>query len=224
VNVPLELAPEKSVFVVFRDQGGPKADPYARVEESNLMMPSGPWTVRFPPNRGAPAEAMLEKLTSWSEHPEPGIRYFSGTATTSTRFELPEGFMKGAQEVWLDLGEVAVIAEVRLNGQNLGVLWHRPFRLEVGKTLRVGSNTLEVDVSNLWVNRLIGDEQHPADCEWTEQHLTRWPDWLTSGQPRPQPSRVTFTTWKHWTANDQLLPSGLLGPVTLRPAYHVDVP
>ena len=117
-----------------------------------------------------------------------------------------------------------MIAEVRLNGKSLGILWHRPFRLEISKALRAGSNTLEVDVSNLWVNRLIGDEQQPADCEWTEKHLTRWPDWLTSGKPRPQPSRITFTTWKHWNANDPLLPSGLIGPVTLRPARLVALP
>jgi hypothetical protein len=275
VRVPLEVASEKSVFVVFRNQGIPEADPYVRVEgpvqekpanpltaswfagldagkETRLRawdngvhtlyhatgktdqvevtgLPasqtlSGPWTLRFQPNRGAPAEASLEKLISWSEHPDPGIRYFSGTATTSTRFDLPEGFHKDGQEVWLDLGEVAVIAEVRLNGKNLGIFWHRPFRLEISKALRAGSNTLEVDVSNLWVNRLIGDEQHPADCEWTEKHLTRWPDWLSSGKPRPQPSRITFTTWKHWNANDTRLSSGLLGPVILRPARLVALP
>jgi len=109
-----------------------------------------------------------------------------------------------------------VIAEVRLNGRSLGTLWHRPFRVEISKALRTGSNTLEVDVSNLWVNRLIGDEQHPDDCEWTERHLSRWPDWLLSRKLRPQPARIAFTTWKHWNANDPLLPSGLLGPVSLR--------
>jgi hypothetical protein len=272
VNVPLDLAPEKSVFVVFRDQGKPEVDPYVRVdgpvqekpanpltspwfdgldaaglrawnngshilqrasgktnvvEVAGLTEPltlQGPWTLRFPPNRGAPAEASLEKLISWSEHVDPGIRYFSGTATTSIRFDLPVGFHKDRQEVWLDLGEVAVMAEVRLNGKNLGVLWHRPFRVEISKALHAGSNTLEVDVTNLWVNRLIGDEQQPADCEWTGKHLTRWPDWFTSGKPRPQPSRVTFATWKHWNANDPLLPSGLIGPVTLRAARLLALP
>ena len=272
VRLPLELAPEKSVFVVFRNQGKPEADPYVRVEGpvqekqgNQLTAPwlagldagketrlrawdngvhilyhatgktnqvevtglpaaqtlSGPWTLQFQPNQGAPAKASLEKLISWSEHPDPGIRYFSGTATTSTRFELPEGFLKDGQEGWLDLGEVAVMAEVRLNGKNLGILWHRPFRLEISKALRPGSNTLEVDVTNLWVNRLIGDEQQPADCEWTEKHLTRWPDWLINGTPRPSKDRITFTTWKHWNANDPLLPSGLIGPVTLRVARLV---
>jgi len=275
VNVPLDLAPEKSVFVVFRNQGKPEADPYVRVEgpvqqkpanpptppwfagldagkESRLRVwnngvhtlhhasgkvnqvevagvPAplalpGPWSLRCQPNRGAPAEACLDKLASWTEHPDPGIRYFSGTATTATRFDLPADFLTPNGEVWLDLGEVAVMAEVSLNHKNLGVLWHRPFRLEVSKALRAGSNTLEVAVTNLWVNRLIGDEQYHADCEWTEKHPTRWPAWPPIGPLRPQPSRVTFTTWKHWTANDPLLPSGLLGPVTLRAARLMALP
>jgi len=195
-----------------------------RIEVSGLPEPltlGGPWTLRFQPGRGAPAEARLDRLISWSDHTNPGIRYFSGTATTTTRFELPKGFLQECQEVWLDLGEVAVMAEVRLNQKGLGILWHGPFRIEVSKALRPGFNTLEVDVTNLWVNRLIGDEHCPGDCEWTESHLTRWPDWLTNGKPRPVPSRITFTTWKHWAADDPLLPSGLLGPVSLRCARLV---
>jgi len=272
VRVPLELLPEKSVFVVFRQPGKSSPDPVVSAQEpagdssspwlagidvdaggktflrtwtngihtlhhasgkkeavnvAGMPAPlalSGPWKIQFQPNRGASAEAVFEKLISWSDHSDPGIRYFSGTATISKSFDLPEGFLKNGQEVWLDLGEVAVIAEVRVNGQNLGLLWHRPFRLEISKALRAGSNTLEVDVSNLWVNRLVGDEQHPADCEWIENHLTRWPDWFTSGKPRPQPSRITFTTWKHWSAGNPLLPSGLLGPVFLRCTKLVPLP
>lgn len=86
-------------------------------------------------------------------------------------------------------------------------------------------------MTNLWINRLIGDEQHPADCryddtdmDWfTDRSLVEWPDWLTSGQPRPVPARVTFTTWNHYHADDKLHPSGLIGPVTLRPARLVVV-
>ena len=116
---------------------------------------------------------------------------------------------------------MAVIAEVRLNGHDLGILWHAPFRVEASQALRPGPNTLEVDVTNLWVNRLIGDEQYADDCEWTDKALTRWPDWLVKGQPRPATDRVTFTTWKHWRADDPLLRSGLLGAVFLRPARLV---
>jgi hypothetical protein len=186
---------------------------------------SGSWKVEFQPGRGAPEETSFESLISWNKHSDKSIRYFSGTATYSMEVEIPKSFQAEDQEAWLDLGEVAVIAEVRLNGKNLGILWNKPYRIEVSKALQSGLNTLEIDVINLWVNRLIGDEQFTEDCEWGEgKYLTHWPDWLTNGQQRPESSRVTFTTWKHWNKDDQLLPSGLIGPVTLRCAKLVTVP
>ena len=159
----------------------------------------------------------------WNEHTVPGIKYFSGTATSSIKFDLPKDFLKPSTEVWLDLGDVKVIAEVRVNGKKLGVLWHKPFTVEVSKALKSGENTLEVEVTNLWINRLIGDEQYPDDCQYndtdndwfTDRSLANWPDWLTSGKERSVPQRVTFTTWKHWNKGDKLQPSGLIGPVTL---------
>ncbi|MCH7224884.1 glycosyl hydrolase [Haloferula sp. A504] len=269
VRVPLQLAPGKSVFVVFREPypATLDSDPVVRatdpakdslipfgdetgevslrawhngrhalhrasgktvpLEVTGLPAPlalDGAWTVRFPPGRGAVDEAVFDPLVAWNEHPNPGIRHFSGTATYKCRFQLPDGFRAGDGEVWLDLGEVEVIAEVRLNGKELGVLWHPPFRVEVSGALQSGDNTLEVEVTNLWINRLIGDEQHPDDCEWDGKALARWPDWFVEGRPRPSKERVTFTTWKHWTAADPLQPSGLIGPVTLRPARLVPLP
>ena len=138
-------------------------------------------------------------------------------------------FLKKDQQVWLDLGDVAVIAEVRVNGMDVGTLWHKPFKKEVSEALQSGSNTLEIDVTNLWINRLIGDEQYPNDCKYsdvdmgwyTNRALTAWPDWLSSGKERPVKERVTFTSWKHWDKDDKLQPSGLIGPVTLRCANLV---
>lgn len=185
---------------------------------------TGPWNVQFQSGRGAPAAVGFDSLVSWAEHTDPGIRYFSGTATYSIRFDIPQSYMNEGKEVWLDLGEVAVIAEVRLNGKDLDILWSKPFRVEVSEALRSGSNKLEIDVANLWVNRLIGDEQYPDDCDWAEgKYLNRWPDWLNNDWQRPVPSRVTFTTWKHWKKDDSLSPSGLIGPVTLRGARLVPV-
>jgi hypothetical protein len=185
---------------------------------------SGPWEVGFQSGRGAPEKARFEKLISWPEHAEPGIRYFSGTAGYTKRFEVPGAYFKQGQEVWLDLGDVGVMAEVSINGQKLATLWHPPYRMEVGKALQQGANTLEIKVTNLWGNRLIGDAQQPDDCEWEASHLKGWPEWLVKNQPRPATGRVCFTTWKHWVAGDRLQPSGLMGPVTLRCAERVEVP
>lgn len=176
----------------------------------------GPWQVSFQAKRGAPATATFDKLISLSEHSDPGIRYFSGTAVWKTNFDLaaiPQG-----EAIYLDLGRVEVISEVKLNGQDLGILWKDPFRLDVTKFLKPGSNTLEVAVTNLWVNRLIGDEQLPPDVEWAGKPLAIWPDWFVNQRPRPTPERVTFTTWHHWSKDDALKPSGLIGPVLLRHA------
>jgi hypothetical protein len=115
---------------------------------------------------------------------------------------------------------VEVIAEMWLNGKSLGTLWKPPFVCEVTRRLRAGDNELEVHVTNLWPNRLIGDEQFPDDCtedgRWKSGVIPVLPDWLKTGQTRPETGRLTFCTWKHWGRNDALLPSGLLGPVTVQ--------
>ena len=113
-----------------------------------------------------------------------------------------------------------VIAEVKVNGKALGTMWKPPFRLDVTDAVKSGANELEVKVTNLWPNRLIGDEQYPDDCTpngtWVAGGIPAWPEWLQKGRPRPEPRRLTFTTFKHWKKDDNLLPSGLIGPVVIR--------
>ena len=180
---------------------------------------TGPWQVSFQPHRGAPASATFDHLMSLDKHPDPAIHYFSGTAVWKTGFQIPESAITDPQSaIVLDLGRVAVIAGVKLNGHDLGILWHDPFRLDVTKHLKPGANTLEVAVTNLWVNRLIGDEQLPWDVDWAGPALARWPDWLVNHTPRPSKDNITFTTWHHWQRYDDLKPSGLIGPVLLRNA------
>ena len=169
----------------------------------------------------------LERLISWTEHPDAGVKYFSGTATYRRRLEVPARMLGKDRALYLDLGRVSVIAEAKLNDQELGILWKPPFRVEVTDILHAGANDLVVRVVNLWPNRLIGDEFLPADCEWVNPStpgnpappnmgkvLARWPQWLLENKPRPT-GRVAFTTWKHWTKDDPLLESGLLGPVRI---------
>jgi len=178
----------------------------------------GPWDLKFPSGWGAPDRLTLVKLISWTDHPNPGVKYFSGTATYRCQFKAPEGILAPEHRLYLDLGRVAVIAHPKLNGRDLGILWKPPFTTEVTEIVHAGANDLEISVVNLWPNRLIGDEQLSNDREWMPQEwgavLARYPQWLLDNKPSPA-GRFTFTTWKHWTKDDPLLESGLLGPVRL---------
>ncbi len=178
---------------------------------------AGPWTLHFPPGWGAPERVRLEKLISWTEHEDFGVQHFAGTATYEKTFELgdkPAG--DGLQRrTYLDLGSVQVIAEVRLNGREMGTLWKPPFRVDISEALQPAENRLEICVTNLWPNRLIGDEQFPDDAAWNGKYLASWPQWFLQGKPRPEPRRKTLAVVKHYHKNSPLLPSGLLGPVTL---------
>ncbi|MGH8024172.1 MAG: glycosylhydrolase-like jelly roll fold domain-containing protein, partial [Limisphaerales bacterium] len=175
---------------------------------------TGPWNLNFPPHWGAPPSVTLDKLMSWTDCTNEGVRYFSGTATYEKEIHIPSDLLANGRQLWLDLGEVKNFAEVSLNGHDYGVLWKPPFRLNVTDSARPGRNTLIVKVTNLWPNRLIGDEQLPPDCEWNGKQLKAWPQWLLDGKPSPT-GRFTFTTWHHYTKDSPLLESGLLGPVML---------
>ena len=176
----------------------------------------GSWEVAFDPQWGGPAKVTFDKLEDWSKRPEDGIKYYSGTAVYRTTFEAKRPDSKS--RTYLDLGKVAVMAEVKLNGQDLGILWKPPYRVDVTAALKDGENTLELKVVNLWINRQIGDEQLPEDKERNAKGtLDAWPAWLQEGKPNPT-GRFTFSSWKLWKKGDPLVESGLIGPVTLRTA------
>jgi hypothetical protein len=192
-----------------------------RVEVSDLpsaMELSGPWKVQFPPNWGAPETATLEKLISWSDHKDTGVKYFSGTASYTKAINVPGNMLGKDRRLYLDLGKVQVMAQVKLNGKDLGVIWKPPFRVDITDAARPGDNSLEVKVANLWINRLIGDEQLPEDSSRNPNGtLKEWPLWLNEGKPSPT-GRFTFGSWRLWKKDDPLQESGLLGPVSLEPA------
>ena len=192
---------------------------------TNLPPPqeiSGAWTLNFPPNWGAPAAVTLDQLISWSEHPDSGVKYFSGTASYEKEIDVFAERLQPGRELWLDLGAVKNFAQVSLNGQDFGVLWKPPFRVNLTAAAKSGTNKLVVKVTNLWPNRLIGDEQLPPDVEWNGKQLKQWPQWFLDGKPSPT-GRLTFTTWHHWTKDSPLLESGLLGPVMLQTAEIIPV-
>jgi hypothetical protein len=184
---------------------------------------AGPWQVRFAPGGGAPENMSFDSLLDWSKHTDPGVKFYGGSATYRRTFTLPSQLM-GADRQWtLDLGKVAIMARVRLNGKDLGTLWKAPYAVDITQAVQPGENSLEVAVVNLWVNRMIGDEALPEDSERNpDGTLKRWPDWLQAGQPSPT-GRYTFTSWRLWKKDSPLQESGLIGPVTLHTAVRVPV-
>ena len=151
----------------------------------------GPWDVSFQPGRGAPASVRLDKLISWSDSQDKGVKYFSGIGSYTKTIQASSDWFKNGARLWIDLGEVKNLAEVTVNGKSLGIVWHTPYRMDVTSALKPGANQVTVKVINAWVNRLIGDQQPDATTKYT------------------------FADVKPYKANSPLLPSGLLGPVKL---------
>jgi hypothetical protein len=183
---------------------------------------SGPWDVYFPAGWGAPEKVKFDKLICWTERAEKDIRYFSGSAIYSKTFTL--GQKVDGERYVLDLGTVKNFATVTLNGKTYPAMFMPPFKLDVTEAVKSGENRLSIRVTNLWPNRLIGDEQLPLDRDWSGKspkpsdpifvgfNLKEIPAWVKAGEPSPT-GRYTFTTWWHYKKDAKLLPSGLLGPV-----------
>ncbi len=194
---------------------------------------TGPWTVRFTDGRGAPDKTIFEKLISWPAHPDPGIRYYSGTAIYEAAFVAAP--RRKGQVAVLDLGEVADVARVFVNGEEVEVLWTPPFRADITQFLREGRNTLAVHVANRWVNRLIGDAaidvdytyQKPGTSKFTDGRIEALPHWLSARISGKSSARFTrrrhsFSVWKHYEADSPLVRSGLLGPVRIDWFWSLD--
>ena len=186
--------------------------------EDNIL--SGSWRVLFAPKLEQSFELEFDELTDFSEHSNERVKYFSGTATYQKEVIIND--LKSDHRVLLDLGIMNDIAEVKVNGQNIGVLWYPPYTIDITDALKIGENKLEITVTNNWANRLIGDEQEPADFEWGADRDSRgrglkaYPDWFINNQPRPSQGRKTFTIWHYYREDSPLQPAGLVGPVRLQ--------
>ena len=215
--IPLRFEPAESYFIVFRKRTRP-APPDAGAKNFFTLNArgtlDGPWEVRFDPKWGGPAKPVtFAKLESWNQRPEDGIKYYSGTGIYRTTFQFK--MQNPKSKIYLDLGRVEVMARVKLNGKDCGIVWTLPYRVDISHAVREGNNDLEIEVVNLWINRMIGDEQLPEDCERNPGgSLKSWPAWLLEGKPSPT-GRYTFTTWRLWKKDAPLVPSGLLGPVSI---------
>jgi hypothetical protein len=215
----VQLAAEKpGLYEAIRSSGERLEGQLTLPPKSTIIQ--GPWTVEFPRPDGTALQVAMDKLSPWNEHSHPEVRFFSGAATYRQRVEMVHG--AGSNSLALDLGKVAVLADVKINGRSAGTLWKPPFSVEVGHLLKRGANEVEITVVNLWPNRMIGDEHLPSDCEWSADtpgdlgnRLVRWPDWFRESRPRPT-QRQTFATRRFYDKNAPLIESGLLGPVVLR--------
>jgi hypothetical protein len=216
----LDLAPLGSVFVVFRRtgaSGGPAPDPLARdtfpaADDPAPATIEGPWQVDFPEGWGAPRTATFGQLQSWTESADAGIRSFSGIATYRTTFELPAG-LASRRRLFLQLGDLAEIAEVTVNGSNLGVVWLPPYRVEISGAVRSGSNRLEIRVANLWADRLNADSLRPESDRLTRSNLDRIQTDPTSDSSYGRVPRGK--TRPVYTEMPPLMRSGLFGPVRI---------
>lgn len=241
--VPLKFDPSGSMFVVFRNEAGK-----IQVTTTNRNFPelktvreiAGPWSVQFDPQwSGLTHVIAFDQLDDWAKRPEEAIKYFSGSAVYHKVFDLAAEVRSQKSEVgtnnsdlrplisdlaprlYLDLGKVAIMAAVKLNGKDLGTLWKAPYSVDITHAIKAGENVLEIRVVNLLINRMIGDEFLPEDSERTTGHGAgvlkdmKWPQWIQEGKPSPT-GRYTFSTWRGWKKEDPLQESGLLGPVTVR--------
>ena len=209
-TVPMEFDAFQSFFVVFggKDQTPSSPDGKNFYELKPIQELSGAWELAFDPKWGGPEKITFDTLQDWTKRPEPGVRYYSGTAVYRKVFDLPD--LRTLNPVFLSLGTVRDMARVKLNGKDLGVVWCAPWRVEVTGAIKAGENQLEIEVVNRWANRMIGDKQ-PADAN---ARTVKSPDGFLGGEEF-KAGRYTFSTHDPYNAQSALVPSGLVGPVRI---------
>ncbi|MCK3683485.1 glycosyl hydrolase [Maribellus sp. YY47] len=209
-SIPLQFERYEAYAIVFNKTSERKAI----IGEKNfypkkkVQVIDGSWELAFDPKWGGPEKVTFDTLEDWIDRPEEGIKYYSGKATYYKTFDC-EVLTKG-EALFLNLGKVNNLARVELNGKDFGVVWTTPLEIEITDVVKAENNQLEIEVANLWMNRLIGDEQLPYDGI----ENGKWPEWLLNKEERPG-KRYTFTTWNHYKKDSPLESSGLLGPVEI---------
>lgn len=227
---PLQITiePYGSRFIIVRPGASAKPPVPGRPRILAAQSLDNSWAVDFPEI----GIISTDTLFQWPQHPQHDIKYFSGTVTYSSTFKLDDKLKAGADKtrrLILSLGKVYDMATVKINGKQVSLLWKAPFECDITDFVRQGNNHIEIAVTNLWRNRMIGDEFEPDDLEWSEPlvytyapgkptagcFLLNNPDWLVNGTPRPSKGRKTVGCFKFFNTGSTLLPSGLAGPVSL---------
>ena len=181
-------------------------------EQQTVFNLEGSWNVAFDTIWGGPEKLVSDTLFDWSKRPETGVKYYSGIAVYSKSFDIPQkdGISRN-KKYFLDFGTLKNLGKIKLNGKDMGILWTAPWQIDITDVIKIKSNHLEIEVANLWINRLIGDEKQP----WDGVTDDKWPEWLINGTERKS-KRYTFTTHHFYKKDDPLAESGLIGPVSIK--------
>jgi len=226
--VSISLQPYQSRFVILRKKStivdeklGKTALPIYK--KCNSLALSDNWNIYFKPKLDKAFDYQMNHLIDFSNSTDKRIKYFAGTAIYKKVITLSKKELKGIAKIWLELGEMNDIATLEINDIQADTLWYEPYRPEITKYLHKGKNTITLSVSVNWPNKLIGDEQYPADFELgvadenplRGRNLQKYPDWFLNNKPRPEQHRKTFTTWHYYTKDSSLQKAGLVGPVKI---------
>ena len=222
-SLKITLEPGKSTIVVLNHGRSNYRKAPVYTAKSEVSKPVGNiWDVDFAPKVDEPFSIKSFELADFSASDDPKLKYFSGTATYTTKVEVGKDEIAGNKRVLIDLGKLDDLAELSVNGKKVAVLWYPPFKADITEFLKAGENIVTVAVTNNWANRLIGDEQYEADFEWGMDRgpdmgkaMKAFPDWFIKGETRPSKDRKAFAIWTYFRKDSPLQPAGLVGPVEL---------
>jgi len=238
-KVWMDLEAEESVFIVFREspKGVTSVSVADKLDEGKYFLNdnnevfvethsdepgkeiTGTWEVEFLKENGYGAKHTFEQLSDWKDKADENIKYYSGTAIYHTTFNWDDDVSSAENKYVLNLGDVKIVAEIKLNEKDLGVLWMPPFKVDITNALKKGKNKLEIAITNQWSNKLIGDERFPTSYPAFKLEgnfpKNKMIDWYVNNEPLPEGQRTTFCTADFYDADDPLMPSGLLGPVRI---------
>ncbi len=190
-KVNVHLNGKDALFIVFRNNAEKNAVKLPKQHEEVLTTMEGPWVINFQEDRGAPVQAVFETLTPWNESEDLAIKYFSGLGSYTKTINVSPEWLNDNSEIILDLGNVKSMAEIFVNDQSVGIVWRKPSVIDLTNKLNPGENKIEIQVANLWVNRLVGDAQPNVE------------------------NKITYTAMPFYQASSPLKESGLLGPVRI---------
>ncbi|GHU99872.1 hypothetical protein FACS1894159_04610 [Bacteroidia bacterium] len=187
---------------------------------------SSKWQVWFDPTMGGPGQTTFPSTVSWTDNAVDGIKYYSGTARYRKEVDIPASAPGNGKRIFLEFEKIADLGKISVNGQKCGTLWTPPYRMEITKHVKSGKNVIEIEATNTWNNRMIGDERYAPDAEYYDPvgskfagtfGLKQWPEWFFSGKPRPASKRIAFATWRVYKPDSPLHDAGIIGKVSIVP-------